>query len=226
MRRVIGARVREDDVFATVPLDAAVAGDGARAGEQDDLEQQHRFGWVATGGEGFMQLRLTTNDPRRVVLQPRPIHKILSGRRWFLAAAFIGTLLGGHSYGGATEVVVPALDVSKVSLVFVRFVEDGAGAEMELRNADQRSFNFAGYGPSSPAYAKQCRAGETWTEEDSGWCGTGMETQQLDPGDTRRFTASLCLGQQPSKIGVSLRELGTRSRNTLWSEEILAETKR
>jgi hypothetical protein len=105
----------------------------------------------------------------------------------------------------------------------VRVVGDSSDpreVELELHNAGSKGVSHAGYGPNDVVYVRQCLEDGAWKDDDPGWCGTGMETQSLQPGATKRFTARLCDHQRATKIGVSVSTIDEKAHTTVWSPQI------
>lgn len=113
-------------------------------------------------------------------------------------------------------------DLSSVSILVLHSQQGAAWpeAELELRNASDRPLVFSGYGDSSPVYRRLCLATDRWTESDPGWCGTGLETQNLKAGQRIRFRATLCDDAAATRIGVAVATREDESWERVWSDAI------
>lgn len=48
---------------------------------------------------------------------------------------------------------------------------------------------YRGHAENGPQYACEVREGEPWRASPLGWCGTGVETHALEPGEPLEFDA-------------------------------------
>ena len=136
-----------------------------------------------------------------------------------LAAALSGSVGPANA---APSVATEKPDLSHVSLVMVTSKQGAAHPEAELllRNASDKPLFYAGYSADAPVYQRQCLAADQWKDGDMGWCGNGMETQTLEPGQQVRFRATLCSDSNATKIGLAIATIGDEPGEVLWSAEI------
>lgn len=141
-------------------------------------------------------------------------------RTVFVAMMLAAALPG--SVGAANAAATDKPGLSHVSLVMVTSKQGVAHPEAELllSNASDKSLFFAGYSADSPVYQRQCLAADQWKNGDMGWCGNGMETQTLEPGQQVRFHATLCSDSNATKIGLAIAAIEDEPGEVLWSDEI------
>lgn len=135
--------------------------------------------------------------------------------------AFVAlTFLFAFDEAGASEPGVP--DFSRVSIE-VHSVRRGTyapEAELELHNNSDQVLFFSGYSVSSPVYSRQCVTNSESRNDDMGWCGTGLQTLSIDPGQRIEFLATLCFDSDATKVGLKLRARRGEAGATLWSPAI------
>lgn len=124
--------------------------------------------------------------------------------------------------GAANAAATDQPDLSQVSLVMVTSKQGAARPEAELlfSNASDKPLFYAGYSADNPAYRRRCLATDQWKNGEMGWCGNGMETRTLEPGNQVRFRATLCSDANATKIGLAIATIEDEPGEVLWSDEI------
>lgn len=145
--------------------------------------------------------------------------------RTAFVAMILAAALSGNA-GAANAAATDRPDLSQVSLMMVTSKQGAARPEAELllSNASDKSLFYAGYSADSPAYRRQCLAADQWKDGDMGWCGNGMETQTLEPGQQVRFRATLCSDSDTTKVGLAIATTEDEPGEVLWSDEIRPPT--
>ncbi|HXC52664.1 MAG TPA: hypothetical protein VN634_17405 [Candidatus Limnocylindrales bacterium] len=158
-----------------------------------------------------------------------PIFKHQSWLISLFAVVFLFAAPSNDATAFADESDVPSARAQptrvSVESLGVRYDDNGAHAELEIRNAGKQAITYGGYSSTSPAYRTQCFTNGSWKDEAEGWCGNGLETQTLRPGQKIRFTAPLCPFPQSTKIGVVVGTPQDKAGQPVWSEAIVEKVR-
>jgi hypothetical protein len=143
-----------------------------------------------------------------------------------IGAVGIAALMSIASIGDSAGPIAHLFDLTNVSLVFVRFMDDRTAAVFELRNASNGSIVYSGRGNEIPSYATACLSHQVWRRERWDWCGVGQETQYLGPGQSIQFDVIMCDDHRPTKVELTIGAKGALDRRRLSSEAGFARAMR
>ncbi len=98
-------------------------------------------------------------------------------------------------------------------------LEKVGDSEVRLSNRSATTWAFHGYGPASPIYRTQALVDGEWTRFSVGWCGTGLEQQELAPGESLTFSFFRPEDDdREMRVVMSVVEVGTERRVELSSD--------
>ena len=87
----------------------------------------------------------------------------------------------------------------------------GSDDTVTLTNSTEAPIEFSGYGPTSPLYGMDCLREDGWQEQPVGWCGTGLATQTLAPGQQTTFQVHSPNEPVNWRISLSYQVSGTKA---------------
>ncbi len=107
---------------------------------------------------------------------------------WYLAAMTRKVTLVAVLWWAIIFAQAASLQTTNVPVLrFQRFVTTVSGdrsVEFTLSNAASRSIWFTGYSLHSPLYSIEHQEGTRWVPQQIGWCGTGLDRQQLKANES------------------------------------------
>jgi hypothetical protein len=138
---------------------------------------------------------------------------------WILGVVYAPVVFAEEAAAPSTR---PRADLQGVSVksLGIKYGENGAVAELELQNDSTQPITYSGYSPNSPSYIKQCLVHDIWKEEKMGWCGDGLATRTLRPGQRMGFSTQPCPFPQSTKIGLIVGTQQDRTGRPVWSDAI------
>lgn len=145
------------------------------------------------------------------------------------------SILGGCS---ASTTVPPAND-ERHAAPFLSVVTDQPAASgqreflLSFSNPTNEAVTFSGYAPDSfdpelpdgwihPTYRRELDGPSGWTARPQGFCGNGLEQQELEPGEAKVFRVYVESAEMPARIGVTYRT-ETGEERTAWSERLTSD---
>ena len=87
----------------------------------------------------------------------------------------------------------------------------GSDDSVTLTNSTEAAIEFLGYGPTSPLYGMDYLREGSWQEQAFGWCGTGLATQTLAPGQQATFQVHGPNEPVNWRISLNYRVTGTKA---------------
>jgi len=103
--------------------------------------------------------------------------------------------------------------------------ENSSGYVFQTKNISVNSFNYWAYSRSFPIFQIQTLSDTGWTDQMAGWCGTGLQIYQLDPGNKFEFEAGPWNYEGKTygshwRIGISFTSPSGETKMIVWSESV------